>query len=180
MVREPPLANERPTELELIQAPDHDWFPLNAPPADPAVRLQALPVHPRTSKCVHARMLSVHAVIAVVPGSGEIRIPYIRRKDSGDFALFMDALVTELGDHPVRFTNVFMDDTDAAEAYDNLERYLDEVAPDMNDVGDMDDRRRLEDVLDGFTHEVEDWGRDDADTLVGQWDTDRERNNDHD
>ena len=46
----------------------------------------------------------------------------------------MDALVTELGDYPVRFTNVFMSDDAAAEAYDNLERYLDEVAPGMNDV----------------------------------------------
>jgi len=86
----------------------------------------------------------------------------------------MDAVVTELGDHPVRFTNVFMDDDEATEAYNNLERYLDEVAPDMNDV-DAENRRRLEDVLDGFTHELEDWGRDHADTLVGTWDTSRER-----
>lgn len=180
MVREPPLANERPTELELIQAPDHDWFPLDRPPKNPMVRLQALPVHPRTSKCVHARLLSVHAVVSVVPGSGEIRIPYLRRKDKGDFALFMDALVTELGDHPVRFTNVFMSDDEAAKAYDELDRYLDEVAPGMNDVNEVDDKKRLEDVLDGFTHEVEDWGRDTADTLVGTWDTSRERNSDHD
>lgn len=175
MVREPPLADERPEELELEQAPDHEWFPLNAPPVDPAARLQALPVHPQTSKCVHARFLSVHAVIAVVPGSGEIRIPYIRRKEPGEFALFMDALVAELGDHPVRFTNVFMSDEDAAEAYDELERYLDEVTPGLNAANE--DRRRLEDVLDGFTHETEDWVRDDADTLVGQWDATRERGN---
>jgi len=179
MVREPPLANERPTELELKNAPDHDWFPMDNPPSDPMARVQALPVHPRTSKCVHARMLSVHAVIAVVPGSGEIRIPYIRRKDKGDFALFMDALVTELGGHPVRFTNVFMSDSEGTEAYDNLERYLDELNPAMNDV-DRENKARLETVLDGFTHEVEDWGRDVADTLVGTWDATRERNSDHD
>ena len=169
MVREPPLANERPDELVMKHAPERDWFPLDNPPEDPMARLQGLPVHPRTSKCVHARLLSVHAVIAVVPDSGEIRIPYIRRKDKGDFALFMDAVVTELGDHPVRFTNVFMSDDAAAEAYDELDRYLDEVAPGMNDVNEVDDKKRLEDVLDGFTHEVEDWGRDHADTLVGQW-----------
>lgn len=140
-------------------------------------RLAALPVHPNTSKCVHARMLSVHAVIAVVPGSEEIRIPYLRRQDAGDFALFMDALVTELGEHPVRFTNVFMSDDAAAEAYDRVDRYLDEVAPDMNDVGDGDDRQRLEDAVDGFDHEVEHWrGPDDpVDTLVGEWDPTRSR-----
>jgi hypothetical protein len=126
-------------------------------------------------------MLSVHAVVAVVPGSGEIRIPYLRRVEQGDFALFMDALVTELGDYPVRFTNVFMSDDAATEAYDNLERYLDEVAPGMNDV-DRGDKSRLEDVLDGFTHELEVWDGLDSDpvnTLIGTWDTSRERNSDH-
>lgn len=183
MVRNASHADERPTDLKFTKAPPTDWFPLDNPPENPVQRAGALPVHPDTSKCVHARLLSVHAVIAVVPGSGEIRIPYLRRKEQGEFALFMDALVTEIGeDKPVRFTNVFMSDDEAAEAYDRLERYLDRVAPDMNDV-DRGDKVRLEDALDGFEHELEVWGpdtRDDpVDTLVGQWDPHRERNSDH-
>jgi len=186
MVREPPLPNERPTELELIQAPESDWFPADEKPANPVESVGRLPVHPDTSKCVHARMLSVHAVVAVVPGSGEIRIPYLRRVEQGDFALFMDALVTELGDYPVRFTNVFMSDDAAAEAYDALDEYLERLSRyDPKTVINQDDKARLETVLDGFNHELEVWegdvsvDADPVDTLVGTWDTSRERNSDH-
>jgi len=67
---------------------------------------------------------------------------------------------------------------DELEAYDALDEYLDSVAPDMNDV-DRSDKSRLEDVLDGFSHELEVWDgldSDPVDTLVGRWYPHRPRN----
>lgn len=170
MPRNAPLPRSRPETLKLLRAPPEDWR--HAPEeegTDPSVawEYQGLPVHPDTAYCLHGRKLSAHAVISVVPNSGEVRIPYIRTKRKGEFAPFMDELVTRLR-NPVRFTNVFMSDSEAADAYDAMDHLFGVNRPDWAE--------RLDKVLDRFDHEPEYWHDtwdDPADTLVGQWDPDR-------
>lgn len=166
MVELPPQADERPEELTLTRMHPSKYYTPEEAPEHAADRVPRLPVGPGVTKCVHARLLSAHGVLAIKPGSGEIRIPYFRRKDKGDFKRFMNTLVDEFDVDRFRFTNVFMSDDEADAAYDAVDEYFERLGIDpIKREGDV----RLDEALNGFDHEVEDWGDEDADTLVGRW-----------
>lgn len=155
-----PIPDERPTDLRVAPAGPAEYYqhPDDGIPG-------RLPVAPDVRTVQHVRYLSVHAVVTAKPG--ELRIPYLTQKDAhaGDFAAFMDVLVDRFMPERIRFTNVFMEDDAAADAYDELNQLFGKDGAD----------RRLEDVLDSFTHDIEHWNGKPVDTLVGQWDPARNR-----
>lgn len=167
MVGLPPYPDEKPDDLRLTRATDDEWFTPDDAPPTAEERLPRLPVGPGVTKVVHARHATAHAVVAIVPGSGEIRVPYLRRREKGDFKAIMNAMVDEFGIDRFRFTNVFMSDDEATRAYDLLDEYL----ADFFGIEPMsrEDDVRLDEALRGFEHEVEDWEGEPVDTLVGRW-----------
>lgn len=108
----------------------------------------------------HARYRTAHAVFYPDTDANELRVPEITRREKGDFSALMDKIVEEIGCSRIRFTNVFLTGTPAS-------TLMMEMAP--------DDAKPLDQVLDGFEHETENWECWDdqkADTLVGEWNVD--------
>lgn len=156
-----------PDDVRITVAPDADWWTPDDRPTTPIERVRALPVGPGVAVCLHAYHKTAHAVVAVRPGSGEIRIPYIRRKRKGDFKGLLDALVDQLDTDTVRFTNIFETDDEHEHAYHLANEFREEFGLPLLDI--PDDMVRIEDALVGFDTEYERWGDDDVATLVGTW-----------
>lgn len=125
---------------------------------------RVLPVHPDVDVAYSVEHKTASAVLTVIHGTGEIRIPTVARTDRGDFRELMDELVAETGHRKVRFVNYF-EPALWRETYG-------EICP--------DDARRITDAVHGFDTEREVWqgfnpynGRSydekDVKCLVGEW-----------
>lgn len=111
----------------------------------------------KPEKATRVRKETARAVIE--PYNDEVRIPYVRRDERGDFKALMDGLVDELNGH-TKYRFVAINDSE-------LHDLVMLAAP--------DDARHIKEAVNGFTEETLHEYENDAgeiepvNTLVGHW-----------